>query len=479
MEIRDFNVVEADWHTRKRVLQEIRRLVFIVEQHVPQDEEWDGRDEDSWHWIATDASDVPIGTGRLLPDGQIGRMAVLNEHRGRGIGFAILEAAVDKARRLGMAEVFLHAQKHAIGFYEKAGFEPFGDEFDEAGIPHLAMRQTLGDEDRSAGNIADIVPKVALREYDVAETAWSGVAPMVHRLRQDVFVRELNGALPDDSEDAASVHFTATDDAGHVVGAARLQADGEISAIAVVQECRRRGIAHGLIESAVSRATRSGYGQLRLTLNAALASLAEACGFAPGTDGSWLRDVAIVDPRTETPRSKLDGERYSDDNVYRLGDTNRLILLRREEEFRNMVLAMSEQAIQTVRLYTRLLDHKLYDSEDLASLFSELARRNRYTSIQVLLYDPHRVVKNGHRLVELSRRLSSSINIRIVHPDYRQLNHEYLLADSTGVIYRLDYETYEGYANFKDITEANRLHREFNRAWDTSLTDPNLRQQRI
>ena len=69
---------------------------------------------------------------------------------------------------------------------------------------------------------------------------------MVHRLRQDVFVRELNGALPDDSEDAASVHFTATDDVGHVVGAARLQADGEISAIAVVPECRRRGIAHGL-----------------------------------------------------------------------------------------------------------------------------------------------------------------------------------------------------------------------------------------
>ena len=479
MEIRDFNVVEADWESQKRVLQEIRRLVFIVEQSVPREEEWDGRDDDSWHWIATDAAAVPIGTGRLLPDGQIGRMAVLPAHRGRGIGFAILESAVDKARRLGMAEVFLHAQTHAIGFYEKAGFEPFGDEFEEAGIPHLAMRQVLATEDRSAGNIADIAPKVALRQYDVAEANWSDVDAMVGRLRQDVFVRKLAGGLPDAHADPQSVHFVATDDAGHVVSAARLQRDGLIDALAVVLEVRRRGIAHGLIEAAVSRATRSGYSRLRMTLDPAFAPLAEVCGFAAAGDQTWQRDVAIVDPRTETPPSQLDGERYSDDSAYRLGDTDRLILLRREEEFRNMALAMSEQAAQTIRLHSPLLDHKLYDNDTLASVLSGLARRNRHTSIKVLLYDPHRVVKNGHRLVELSRRLPSSMSIRIVHPDYRQLNHEYLLADTTGVIYRLDYETYEGYANFKDITEANRLHREFNRAWDTSTTDPNLRQLRI
>ena len=144
MEIQDFNVTEANWEADQVVLREIRRVVFIIEQKVPKEVEWDGRDEGSCHWLATNDDDVPIGTGRLLPDGQIGRMAVLSDQRGRGIGFAILEAAVEKARRLGMAEVFLHAQTHALRFYVKAGFEPYGEEFEEAGIAHLAMRQMLG-----------------------------------------------------------------------------------------------------------------------------------------------------------------------------------------------------------------------------------------------------------------------------------------------------------------------------------------------
>ena len=144
MEIQDFNVTEANWEADQSVIREIGRVVFIIEQKVPKEDEWDGRDEGSWHWLATNYDDAPIGTGRLLPDGQIGRMAVLSDQRGRGIGFAILEAAVEKARRMGMAEVFLHEQIHAVRFDVKAGFEPYGEEFEEAGIAHLAMRQMLG-----------------------------------------------------------------------------------------------------------------------------------------------------------------------------------------------------------------------------------------------------------------------------------------------------------------------------------------------
>lgn len=89
------------------------------------------------------------------------------------------------------------------------------------------------------------------------------------------------------------------------------------------------------------------------------------------------------------------------------------------------------------------------------------------------------MVKNGHALLEISRKLSSSIHIRLVHADYRQMKHEYMLADDSGIIYRLDFETYEGYANFYDKTEVNRLTREFQRAWDTSYEDPDLRQLKI
>ena len=143
LEIRNFNLREATWAADGGQLSNIRRVVFIIEQNVPQEEEWDGKDNDSWHWLASDREDVPIGTARLLPDGQIGRMAVLENHRGTGVGAALLEAAVEKARHLGMRNVFLNAQSHALGFYEKLGFVSEGDEFDEAGIPQFRMTRTL------------------------------------------------------------------------------------------------------------------------------------------------------------------------------------------------------------------------------------------------------------------------------------------------------------------------------------------------
>ena len=139
----DFNIREADWNVDAEQLSNIRRLVFIVEQKVPQEAEWDGRDDSCWHWLATDLADLPMGTCRLLPDGQIGRMAVLSNYRRRGIGAALLRTAIEKARHLGFSNVYLHAQTHAIGFYQQLGFKKNGQEFVEAGIPHYQMTQGL------------------------------------------------------------------------------------------------------------------------------------------------------------------------------------------------------------------------------------------------------------------------------------------------------------------------------------------------
>jgi predicted GNAT family N-acyltransferase len=84
-----------------------------------------------------------VGTGRLLPDGHIGRMAVLKTHRARGVGGAILKALIAEARRRGMHEVVLSAQTHALEFYRKHGFEARGAAYMEAGIPHREMRRAL------------------------------------------------------------------------------------------------------------------------------------------------------------------------------------------------------------------------------------------------------------------------------------------------------------------------------------------------
>lgn len=120
-------------------LRAIRRTVFIEEQGVPEELEWDGLDEHCRHALALAPGDVPIGTGRLTPDARIGRMAVTREWRGRGVGSAILQALLKEAQAAGCVLVELHAQVHALQFYGRHGFTARGPEFLEAGIPHRAM----------------------------------------------------------------------------------------------------------------------------------------------------------------------------------------------------------------------------------------------------------------------------------------------------------------------------------------------------
>lgn len=134
-----FTVRTASWSDDRAVLQSLRRAVFVVEQRVPEELEWDEADALSLHALAQDSHGLPVGTGRLLPDGHVGRMAVLREWRGQGAGSALLEFLVLQARQRGMRRLQLHAQTHAIGFYERQGFVVQGGEFMEAGIPHRRM----------------------------------------------------------------------------------------------------------------------------------------------------------------------------------------------------------------------------------------------------------------------------------------------------------------------------------------------------
>jgi predicted GNAT family N-acyltransferase len=141
-----FSVTQVDWATSKEALRTVRWKVFVEEQRVPEELEWDDADELSAHVLAVEAGGMPIGTARLLRDGHIGRMAVLKEWRGRGVGSALMSHLLGLARASGHGEVRLHAQTHAAGFYAKHGFAVKGGEFMEAGIPHVVMVRTLGDE---------------------------------------------------------------------------------------------------------------------------------------------------------------------------------------------------------------------------------------------------------------------------------------------------------------------------------------------
>jgi predicted GNAT family N-acyltransferase len=133
----------ADWTHDQTILTQIRRTVFVDEQKVPEALEWDGIDGDCRHVIAENAAGVPVGCARLLPDGHIGRVAVLAVARGQGVGDALLGRMIALASELGHSRVVVNAQTHALVFYERHGFVAYGPEFDDAGIPHRAMERRL------------------------------------------------------------------------------------------------------------------------------------------------------------------------------------------------------------------------------------------------------------------------------------------------------------------------------------------------
>jgi predicted GNAT family N-acyltransferase len=138
-----FTISILAWEKALPLARPVREEVFVAEQKVPLELEWDEWDERSDHAVARDASGRAIGTARLLPDGRIGRMAVLREWRRRGVGAALMEALLQKAREQSMSRVTLHAQTHAAGFYRRFGFSERGGEFWEAGIPHVEMTLEL------------------------------------------------------------------------------------------------------------------------------------------------------------------------------------------------------------------------------------------------------------------------------------------------------------------------------------------------
>lgn len=125
----------------------IRTRVFVEEQRIPAEMEWDEADASALHAVAYNRLGQPVATGRLLQAdpgvARIGRMAVLQVLRGSGVGQQVLHALLDAAAGRGDRRAVLHAQRTAQGFYARLGFEAEGEPFEEAGIPHIGMAAAL------------------------------------------------------------------------------------------------------------------------------------------------------------------------------------------------------------------------------------------------------------------------------------------------------------------------------------------------
>jgi predicted GNAT family N-acyltransferase len=140
-----YQVEHASWqHEADRAaLMQVRRRVFIEEQQVPENEEWDEHDEVCFHLLARSRKRDAVGTARLHPSGRVGRVAVLAEHRGHGVGLLLMTALLELARQRQVRRLILHSQVHALAFYSKLGFMPCSEAFVEAGIVHIEMQLDL------------------------------------------------------------------------------------------------------------------------------------------------------------------------------------------------------------------------------------------------------------------------------------------------------------------------------------------------
>lgn len=137
-----FRVQSGHWNKLEQEAKFIRKQVFIIEQNIPEEEEWDDQDMISDHFVVYD-QDQPIATARLLQNNSVGRVAVLKAYRGQGIGRMIMLEIIRQAHQQDRKFLQLSSQVHAISFYEKLGFSIQGDAYDECGIPHIKMQLVI------------------------------------------------------------------------------------------------------------------------------------------------------------------------------------------------------------------------------------------------------------------------------------------------------------------------------------------------
>lgn len=141
-EISQYKIVSGSWNQLSAEAKVIREKVFIEEQNIAAEDEWDDQDEISLHFIVYDHHHA-IATARLLQNNSIGRVAVLSSHRGLGIGKLLMLEIIQVARNKGRSKLKLSAQEHAIAFYEGLGFQPKGEFYLDCGIPHIDMNLSL------------------------------------------------------------------------------------------------------------------------------------------------------------------------------------------------------------------------------------------------------------------------------------------------------------------------------------------------
>ena len=164
---------------------------------------------------------------------------------------------------------------------------------------------------------------------------------------------------------------------------------------------------------------------------------------------------------------------------YSLGTDSEPLSLDGSSDNYDVALAMLQQTRRDIAILSRQMDGRLYNTSEFMQAMSQLASQHPRSKIRILIKNVEPLIKYGHRIIELSRRLSSAIGVRVIHEDYREYNEAFMVFDERGIIKRRYADRYEGIANFDDPKQARELLSFFDEVWNISEPDPNIRRLHI
>ena len=310
--------------------------------------------------------------------------------------------------------------------------------------------------------------------------SWQLAPSSIRDIRQRVFVEEqqVPPELEWDDTDEIADHYLAVDDSNTPVATARLfstlEETGYIGRMAVLPEYRGQGAGDALLRHLLAESA-GRFQELKLSAQQHATGFYQRFGFHICSDIYDDAGIPHLDMRCLAPTlASQPGDQRAKPLI--LGEDSKSWLFSDEGTMLELMDSLVAQAGQRIWLYDDVLDHGLYDRYPLRELISAVARRHRLSEVRILIHDDKPLVKRRHQLVELMRRLTSRIELRLVNTDYPMENQPFLLADREGVLYRHDFNKPEGFANFANPGRVKLMEEAFQHMWDAGRGSLELRE---
>lgn len=310
--------------------------------------------------------------------------------------------------------------------------------------------------------------------------SWQLAPDAIRDIRHRVFTEEqkVPPELEWDDTDEIADHYLVVDRSNTPIATARLfsalEETGHIGRMAVLPEHRGKGVGEALLRHLMAESADQ-YAELRLSSQQHAIGFYQRCGFHICSEPYEDAGIAHQSMRCLAPALAIEAGKQHPAPLI-LGKDPDSWLFTDQPCMLGLMDSLAGQARQRLWLYDQTLEHDLYDRDQFRELVSALARAHRLSDVRLLIHDDKPLVKRRHQLVELMRRISSRIELRLINTDYPMENQPFLLVDREGLLYRHDFAKPEGFASFQGAGRIKLQEEAFQRMWDAARPSLELRQ---